>query len=149
VNQLRETITQPHQWETGLDRTRILGLLKIPHFGRGQYASACIKKLLAVTHGGDVWLDKPVPITIELIVQIIGLRTRGMDLALILDDKSKEKTLAEEMKKKYGIDRGTRGIIIKRINNVMTRLGTKILSYKQLRKCRKDEAPAGVIIVAA
>jgi hypothetical protein len=36
-----------------------------------------------------------------------------MDPALILDDKSKEKALAEEMKKKYGTARGTRGIIIK------------------------------------
>jgi hypothetical protein len=67
VNQLRETITQPHQWATGLDRTGILGLLKIPHFGRGQYASACVKKLLTVTHGEDIWLDKPIPITVQLI----------------------------------------------------------------------------------
>jgi hypothetical protein len=67
VNQLRETITQPHQWVTGLNKTGILGLLKIPHFGRGQYASACIKQLLAVTHGGDVWLEKPVPIIFELV----------------------------------------------------------------------------------
>jgi hypothetical protein len=36
-----------------------------------------------------------------------------MDPALIVDDKSKEKSLAEEMKKKYGTNRGTRGIIIK------------------------------------
>jgi hypothetical protein len=36
-----------------------------------------------------------------------------MDPALFLDDKTKEKALAEEMKKKYGTDRGTRGIIIK------------------------------------
>ena len=43
-----------------------------------------------------------------------------MDLALILDDKSKEKTLVEEMKKKYGTNGGTRGIIIKWINNVAT-----------------------------
>jgi hypothetical protein len=149
VNQLGETITQPHQWATGLDRTGILGLLKIPHFGRGQYAMTCVKKLLAVMHGGDIWLDKPVPITVELITQITGLPTGGMDPALILDDKSKEKTLAEEMKKKYGTDRGTRGIIIKWINNVVTQLGAKILAYKLLRKCRKDEVPAGVIVVAA
>jgi hypothetical protein len=100
VNQLRETITQPHQWATGLDRTRILGLLKIPHFGRGRYAMTCTKKLLAVVHGGDIWLDKPIPITVELITEITGLPTEGMDPALILDDKSKEKTLVEEMKKK-------------------------------------------------
>jgi hypothetical protein len=35
VNQLGETISQPYQWAVGLDRTCILGLLKLPHFGRG------------------------------------------------------------------------------------------------------------------
>jgi hypothetical protein len=79
VNQLGETITQPHQWALDWTETRILGLLKIPHFGRGQYATACVKQLLAVMHGGDIWLDKPVPITVELITQITGLPTRGMD----------------------------------------------------------------------
>jgi hypothetical protein len=36
-----------------------------------------------------------------------------MDPTLILDDKSKEKALTEEMKKKCGTARGIRGIIIK------------------------------------
>jgi hypothetical protein len=123
--------------------------LNLPHFGRGQNATTCVKQLLAVTHGGDIWLDKPIPITIELIVQITGLPIRGMDPALVLDDKSKEKALAEEMKKKYGIARGMRGIIIKWINNETTQLGTKTLAYKLLRKCRREEVPAGVIVVAA
>jgi hypothetical protein len=57
-------------------------------------------------------MDKPVPITIDLIVQITGLPIRGMDPALFLDDKTKEKVLTEEMNK-YGTSRGTRGIIIK------------------------------------
>jgi hypothetical protein len=72
-----------------------------------------------------------------------------MDPALILDDKSKEKALAEEMKKKYDTSRGTRGIVIKRINNAATQLGANILACKLLGKCRKDEVPAGVIAVAA
>jgi hypothetical protein len=149
VNPLGGTITKPHKWAVRMDRTGILGLLKIPHFGRGQYAMAGIKKLLLVTHGVDVWLDKPVPITIELITKIIGLPIRGMDPMLILDDKSKEKALAKEMKNKYGTDRGTRGIIIKRINDVVTQLGENILACKLLRKCHKYEALAGVIAVAA
>jgi len=66
---------------------------------------------------------------------------------LIIDDKSKEKALAEEMKNKYGTTRGTRGIIIKWINNAVTQLGAKILACKLLRKCRKDEVLAGVITV--
>jgi hypothetical protein len=64
-------------------------------------------------HGVDIWLDRPIPITVEIIVQITGLPSRGMDPTLILDDKSKKKSLVEEMKKKYDTVRGTRGIIIK------------------------------------
>jgi hypothetical protein len=71
-----------------------------------------------------------------------------MDPTLFLNDKTKEKALAEEMKKKYGTARGTRGIIIKRINNATTQLGAKILACKLLRKCRREEVPAGVIAVA-
>jgi hypothetical protein len=106
-------INQPHQWTARMERIGILGLLKLPHFGRGQYVEACIKQLLAVTHGWDIWFDKPVPINIELIAQITRLTIWGMDPTLILDDKSKEKALVEEMKNKYGTARGTRGIMIK------------------------------------
>jgi hypothetical protein len=69
-------------------------------------------------------------------------------LSLFLDEKTKEKVLAEEMKKKYGTTRGTRGIIIKQINNETTQLGAKILSFKLLRKIRREEVPARVIVVA-
>ena len=53
-----------------------------------------------------MWLDKLISIDVELIVNITGLPSRGMDPAQFLDDKAKEKELAEEMKKKYGTDRG-------------------------------------------
>jgi len=79
-------------------------------------------------------MEKLVPITVKLITQITGLTTEGMDPTLILDDKSKKKTLAEEMKKKYGTEKGIRDIIIKWINNVATLLGAKILACKLLRK---------------
>jgi hypothetical protein len=52
------------------------------------------------------------------------------------------------MNKKYGTDRGTRGIIVKRINDAATQLGVKILACKLLRKCRREEVPAGVLAVA-
>jgi hypothetical protein len=142
INRLGEMIIQPHHWAAGLDKTRILGLLKLPHFGRGQYAIACVKQLLVVTHGGDIWLDKPIPITVEIIAQITGSPTWGMDPTLIPDDKSNQKTLEEEMKKKYGTTRGMKGIIIKQINNAATQLGTKILACKLLREFHKEEVPA-------
>jgi hypothetical protein len=74
-------------------------LLKLPHFGKGQYVTSCITQLLEVMHRGDIWMDRPVPIIFELIALITGLPSRGMDPTLILDDKSKEKALVEEMKK--------------------------------------------------
>jgi hypothetical protein len=107
LNVVGEPIDQPLQWATGLEKTRILGLLDLPHFGIGQYASSCVKQLLVVTHGRDIWLDKLISIDVELIAHITGVPSWGMDPVQFLDDKSKEKALAEEMKKKYGTDRGT------------------------------------------
>jgi hypothetical protein len=108
-----EPINQPVQWAAGLAKTGILGLLDLPHFGRGQYANNCVKKLMAVTHGGYLWLEQLVSIDVELIAYITGLPSWGMDPAQFLEDKTKEKALAEEMKKKYDTERGSRRIIIK------------------------------------
>jgi hypothetical protein len=53
------------------------------------------------------------------------------------------------MKKNYGTDRGTKGIIIKRINDATTQLGAKILACNLLRKFHREEVPVRVIVVAA
>jgi hypothetical protein len=39
-----------------------------------------------------------------------------------MDDKTKENPMAEEMKKTYGIVRGSRGIVNNRISEPVTRL---------------------------
>jgi hypothetical protein len=52
-------------------------------------------------------LDKLVSIDVDIIAGIIGFPSRGMDLAQFVDEKAREKALAEEVKKKYGSDRGT------------------------------------------
>jgi hypothetical protein len=83
-----------------------------------------------------------VSIDVELITNITGFPTQGMDPTQFLDDKAREKALAEDMKKKYGTDRGTRGIIIKRINDAATQLGAKILACKLLRKCPQGGSPS-------
>jgi hypothetical protein len=71
-----------------------------------------------------------------------------MDPTQFLKDKTKEKSLAKEMKNKYGTDRGMRGIIIKRINDVATQMAAKIMAYNLLRKCREEEFLVGVFAVA-
>jgi hypothetical protein len=107
VSAFGEPIDQPLQWAIGLEKIGILGLLDLPHFGRGQYTNSCVKKLLEVTHGGDIWLDKIVSINVELIDHITGFPSWSMDPMQFLDDKTKEKELAEEMKNKYSTSRGT------------------------------------------
>jgi hypothetical protein len=53
-------ILEPKQWIVGLYNTGIMNLLEIPHFGRGKYVNNCVKQLLALVHGGILWMDRPV-----------------------------------------------------------------------------------------
>jgi hypothetical protein len=46
-----------------------------------------------------------------------------------MDDKTKEKALAEEMKKKCGTKRGLYDIIIKWISDASTRMATKLMEF--------------------
>jgi hypothetical protein len=62
---------------------------------------------MAVTHRGYLWVEEPVSIDVELIVFITGLPSQGESPMQFLDDKTKEKALAEEMKKTYGTERGS------------------------------------------
>jgi hypothetical protein len=66
-----------------------------------------------------------------------------------LEDKTKEKTLVEEMEKKYGTERGSHGIIIMNISDATTRMAIEIMACKFLKKCRKEEVPVGVVAAAA
>jgi hypothetical protein len=132
-----------------LANTCILNLVEIPHFGRGKEVNNCVKQLMAVLHGGFLWLEEPVSINVELIAFIMGLSSMGKCLTQYLNEKMKEKSLSEVMKKTYSIEKGSRGIIIKRINDAKTRMATKIMACKMLRKCRKEEVPTGVVAAAA
>ena len=51
----------------------------MPHFGRLNEANACVKQLLACFHGGTLWLDTPIEVTVDLIAEITGLPKDGID----------------------------------------------------------------------
>jgi len=53
------------------------------------------------------------------------------------------------VKAQFDTTRGNRGIIIKDINDNMTRFTNNIVACKLLRKFHKEEAIAGVIAVVA
>ena len=64
---------------SGLDQSGLLGLVNMPHFGKLNESHACVKKILAYFHGGMLWLNMPIPITVYLIVSIKGLSKVGED----------------------------------------------------------------------
>jgi hypothetical protein len=51
-----------------------------------------------------------------------------------MDEKSKEKSMEDEIKNKYGTNRGSRGIIIRQINKPTTKFVTNMMACKLLRK---------------
>jgi hypothetical protein len=122
-----------------------MNLLEIPHFGCEKDVDNCVKQLLALVHGGILWLERLVSIDVYLIANIIVLPTNGENPGKYLYDKTKEKTLVEEMKKTYGTMRGSRGMIINKINEPVIRLEMKLMACKLIRKCRKEKAPTEVI----
>jgi hypothetical protein len=110
---------------------------------------------MAATHGGDMWLDKLISIDIDLIVHITWWRsvpkkdhlnrhrthcTHHMSIItwhgfrIVPRGQKKDKTLSEEMKKKYDTERGMHGIIIKWISDIVTRMAKKLMACKLLRK---------------
>jgi len=119
-------------------------LLEIPHFRWGKYVNNCVKKLLAVLHGGFLWLEEPVSIDVELISFITGLPSNCENLVQYWDDKTKDKAFTKEMNKTYGKKIGSHKIIIKRISDATTRMATKLMACKFLCKCHKEEVPTGV-----
>jgi ATP-dependent phosphoenolpyruvate carboxykinase len=96
-----------------------MNLLEIPHFGWGKDVNRCVKQLLERVHGGFLWMDRLL-IDVDLIANITGVPTDGVNPEDYFDDKMKEKAIVKELKSQFGTDRGRRGMIIKNINDPAT-----------------------------
>ena len=93
----------PQPWASGLDHSGLLGLINMRHFGRLNESHVCVKKLLACFHGGMLWLNIPIPVTIDLITSIIGLSKAGEDLAQYIHGSDTDKTLSKQLKERFGL----------------------------------------------
>jgi hypothetical protein len=72
-----------------------MNLLDIPNFGRGKDVNSYVKHILALVHGGILWMDMHVSIDVDFIAEIIGLPIDGEKPEHYLDDITKKKTLGE------------------------------------------------------
>jgi len=58
----------------------------------------------------------------------------------------REKYILDEIKVKYGAERGNKVIEINKINDPVTRFETRLLGNKLMHKCRKEEVPTRVLV---
>jgi len=54
-----------------------MNLLEIPYFGCDKDMNNCVKQLLALLHGGILWMDRMISINVVLIATITCLPTDG------------------------------------------------------------------------
>jgi hypothetical protein len=94
---------------------------------RNKQINGCVKKLLERVHGGILWMDRPMPIIVYFITTITEIPMDEENLEKYLEDKTKEKSISDEIKAKYGIERGNRGIKISDINDLAMIFATRIL----------------------
>lgn len=97
-----------HAWIALLQPSGFLNLLQIPHFERSNEINAVVKVLLSCVHGGHLWLDHRVNITIDLIHWITGLSKTGADPAAHFVGKDQDRKLDARLIKKYNLTRGGR-----------------------------------------
>ena len=72
------------EWERGLERSGLLLLLYMPHFGRITEVNTFVQKLLVSFHGGFNSLDEVYSMHVELIAAIKGLPLLGIELVQYL-----------------------------------------------------------------
>jgi hypothetical protein len=90
-------------------------------------------------------MDNLVSIDVDLIIEITRLPPSGEKLEQYLDEKTKEKSMENEIKNKYGTNKGSVGMVIKNINESANKFAKKLMPCKLLRKARKEESPTSVI----
>ena len=78
-----------------LERSGLLNLLRIPHFGRGSEVNVVVHVLLSYVHVGYLWLGNKVNMNFDLIHYITGLSKNGKDPKTHISGKTKDSKLPE------------------------------------------------------
>lgn len=110
------TTLQPRKWLQKVEEVGLLCLLSIPHFQRPLITILIIRQLLCLVHDRYLWINKPIPITTELIHKITQLPCEGRDPMEIVA-MSGDVTMTETLKKKYNLEKKQQGYAIDSILN--------------------------------
>ena len=125
-----------------------MNLLQIPHFERSNEINAVVKVLLSYMHGGHLWLDHRVNITIDLIHQITGLSKIVADPTTHFVGKDQDRNLVTWLIKKYNLMRGGRAYDAMQIEDKPLHFTVQLLAGQLLRKRRPNQVPRLAIELA-
>ena len=107
-----------------------------------------VKVLLSSVHGGHLWSDRKVDITIDLIHRITGLSKNGADPTVHFMGKDQDKKLVGQLIKKYNLMRGGRAYDATRIEDKPLWFTVQLLAGRVLRKCRPNQVLGPMIELA-
>jgi hypothetical protein len=100
----------PQQWMMNLAQSTLLNIMKIPHFGRHQEVTACVKFLLARYHRGYLWLNLCITIDPVLINRVTMIIIQGPNPHEYYPENTTDHALSQNIKEAYGnVEKGTRG----------------------------------------
>ena len=118
----------------------------MPHFVQLNEANTCVNQLFSFFHGGTLWLDTPVPITMELILNIRGFPKDGPNPSQYFKGRDNDKRLAACLKLKYDLQHNGRAYRIDNINDRMVCISFRILASKIVHKNHPIQCTLGVIM---
>ena len=123
-------------------------MINMSHFGQLTEANACIKNILACFHGGILWLDSPITVTVAIILEIMRIPKDGCEPSQYFRGKYNDKRLATKLKKCYDLHCDRWAYRIDNINDQVMRIGAMILARKVVKKNRTIQCNLGIIACA-
>lgn len=133
----------------GVDKARLLSLLKVPHYNHTPITWLVIKQLLFLVHDGCLWMEEMIPITDRLIHKITRLPYIGENPPMMFGINGGELTLTEVMKEKFKPMKKLWGYAISSIYDPTVKVATFIWAGKDMKKCCKDEVSTPIIALAS
>ena len=99
-------------------------------------------------HGGHLWLDRRVDITIDLIHRITGLSKTRADPAAHFMGKDHDKNIVARLIKKYNLMSGGQAYDVMQIKEKPLRFTVQLLARQVLQKCRPNQVSGLTIELA-
>jgi hypothetical protein len=125
----------PQSWTHNLAQSTLLNVMKIPHFGRHQEVTACVKLLQSCYHGRYLWLNRYITVDLTLINQITRMSMQGPDPQDFYPRKTMDRALAQRIKDTYGdVEKGTRCYKVVSIQSGVVCLACQLIIGKLVHK---------------